>query len=61
MIQSSSTGCLPSDEVQDEGKPVTVQLVECRELNTATVALATVGYVEDLTAKLQIGKKVKNY
>ena len=50
MIQSSSTA---GDEVQDEEKSEIVQLGEFRELNTATV-----GYVEDLTAELQIGKKV---
>ena len=45
--------CLPGDEVQDEEKLQAAQLGEFQELNTATV-----GYVEDLTAELQIGKKI---
>ena len=45
MMQCSSTECLPNFEVQDEEETVWLW-----ELNTT-------GYVEDLTAELQFGRK----
>ena len=49
MMQCSSTECLPNVEVQDEEE--TVRLWE----------LTTTGYIEDLTAELQIGRKFNSF
>ena len=48
MIQSSSTECLPSDDVQDKEESETVQLGELWELNTTRTV--SNGEDRDLTA-----------